>query len=81
MLVADHSGRLVIPVPPQRMPLSDRRNVAMKVVDAGDPSSAALAAFYSIGAGDVDAGRQLLPANGSWARQVREFYRSQGVLE
>ena len=42
---------------------------------------AALAAFYCFATGDVEKGQELLPAKGDYAREVREYFRAQGVLK
>jgi hypothetical protein len=81
LLVADHTGSLVLPVPVKRLPLDDRRNIALALVDKSDPDTAALAAFYCFALGDVKKGNELLPSKGDYAKQVREYFKAQGVLK
>ncbi|MHC4503286.1 MAG: DUF6288 domain-containing protein [Planctomycetota bacterium] len=79
LLVSDRAGQLTMPVEVGRLPMGDRRGIAVALVRPGNPGDHCLAAFYCLAAGDADRGEALLKKGGSGAAAVRAFFKRHGI--
>jgi hypothetical protein len=78
IVVADRTGQMVLPLVPALLSYSDRAALARAALRAGNKADAALAAFYSLAAGETDRGAELLHAAGEAGSDVRALFESLG---
>jgi hypothetical protein len=81
LLISDPAGKISLPVAPGRLPMADRRGLAVALVRPGKADDCCLAAFYCLAFGDLETGRKMLARGGKAAEPVRAFFKKLGILE